>query len=418
VTNQAFYVLRLSTAAHATALLQFAGIPAMHEGNLIIGSKVVAQVVDTCSGLRSVEMLTFAAIFFVGWFPARRLRQVLLVVLAPAIAYLFNLLRVSVMTLVPTSELSADHAMQGMALFLGAITCLILTDRVLGRLLPARPRVDRVSRRSQAEQGMRPEVEPESSANSDPGLQLEVEPEPSANSEPGLQPEVEPESSADAEPESATPLQGSAGSKSRLGAAAFAVLAVTMLGVSIWMPRWNAPESKRLIPVGLPAELDGWTKTQKVRIDRGFLWTVRAQKPEYWNYEQNGDEVSVFVGYDDRSNRGRSLLSRKNAVPGRGWEVEERSSVLLEPVETPVERVVARSEFARLLTYHWYEGTDGLASEILRALLASDQSPFWRSQPARVIRVATVLGPTPPARMEDEENLRAFASSLVSALRE
>jgi EpsI family protein len=145
---------------------------------------------------------------------------------------------------------------------------------------------------------------------------------------------------------------------------------------------------------------------------------VRFRKHEYWNYEQNGDEVSVFIGYDDRGNRGRSLLSRKNALPGRGWEVKERSSVLLESVEAPVERVVARSESARVLTYHWYEGTDGLASEILRALLASDQSPFRRSQPARVIRVATVLGPTPPARMEDEENLRAFASSLATALRE
>jgi EpsI family protein len=386
VTNQLFYALRLSTAAHATALLQLVGIPALHEGNVIFGTKAVAQIVDTCSGLRSMEMLTFAAIFFVGWFPARRLRQVLLVVLAPAIAYLFNLFRVGVMTLVPTSELSADHAMQGLALFFGAITCLILTDRVLGRLLPAKPQVDRVPRRSEGEQGLRPEVESESSA--------------------------------DAEPESSTPLQGSAVSKGRLGAASLAALAVTMLGVSIWMPRWNAPESERFIAARLPAELDGWTKAQKVKNDNGFLWTVRFRKTEYWSYERNGDEVSVFIGYDDRSNRGGSLLSRKNALPRRGWEVVERSSASLESVEARVERVVARSGFAQVLTYHWYEGTDGLASETLRALLASDQSPFRRSQPARVIRVAIALGLTPLARLEDEEKLRAFASSLVTALRE
>jgi EpsI family protein len=145
---------------------------------------------------------------------------------------------------------------------------------------------------------------------------------------------------------------------------------------------------------------------------------VRFRKPGYWNYERNGDEVSVFIGYDDRSSRGQSLLSRKNALPGRGWEVEERSSVSLESIETRVERVVARSESTQVLTYHWYEGTDGLASEILRALLASDQSPFRRSQPARVIRVATALGSTPLARTEDETKLRAFASSLVAALSE
>jgi hypothetical protein len=112
------------------------------------------------------------------------------------------------------------------------------------------------------------------------------------------------------------------------------------------------------------------------------------------------------------------LLSRKNALPRRGWEVEERSSVSLEPVEERVERVVARSESAQILTYHWYEGTEGLASEILRAQLATDQSPFRRSQPARVIRVAIALGSTPLAQEESETKLRAFASALVAALRE
>jgi EpsI family protein len=402
LTNQAYYVLRLSTAAHATSLLQFVGIPAFREGNVILGSEVVAQVVDTCSGLRSMEMLTLAAFFFVGWFPARRLRQVLLIALAPAIAYLFNLLRVSVMTVAPTHELSVNHHVQGLTVFFGAIACLILVDRVIGRVLPARPRVDRAPRLPEPEPASQPAAEPESSAEA----------------EPGLQPASEPESSADTEPESATPLPGSASSTGRLGAASLAAVAVTMLGVSIWMPRWTAPESERFVPAGLPAEVDGWTKAQKLKVDRGFLWTVRYRKPDYWSYERNGDQVSVFIGYDDRSNRGRSLLSRKNAVPRRGWEVEERSSMSLESVEARVERVVARSESTLALTFHWYEGTDGLVSETLRALLASDQSPFRRSQPARVIRVATALGSTPLEREEDEAMLRAFSSSLVTALGE
>ena len=182
--------------------------------------------------------------------------------------------------------------------------------------------------------------------------------------------------------------------------------------------KWNAPESDRFVPAALPEELDGWAKAQQVEVDRLFLWTVSFPIHDYWIYERNGDEVSVFIGYDNRSRRDRSLLSRKNALPRRGWDVEERSSVPLEPVEERVERVVARSQSAQILTYHWYEGTDGLASEILRALLATDQSPFRRSQPARVIRVATALGSTPLARKKSETKLRSFASSLVTALRE
>jgi hypothetical protein len=134
-------------------------------------------------------------------------------------------------------------------------------------------------------------------------------------------------------------------------------------------------------------------------------------------YERDGDEISVFVGEDDRRSRSRSLLSRKNAVPGRGFEVMERDSVTLEAIEVPVERVIARSRLAYVVTYHWYEGTDALTVEILRALFAVDQSPFRRPQPARVIRIATTVDATPKGRAKGDENLRAFASSLEAALR-
>jgi len=414
LTNQAFYVLRLSTAAHATALLKLVGIPVFREGNVIIASDVVAQVVDTCSGLRSMEMLALAAVFFVSWFPARRLRQVLLVAFAPAIAYLFNLFRVGVMVVAPTSEFSTNHARQGLAVFFGAVVCVILLDRVLGRLLPGRSEGDRAPRPSEAEYG----PGPESSSDVEQGQQPENEPASIANAGEGLQSEADPESDGDSELERPTSLQGPARSNGRFGTASLVALAVAMLGVSIWMPRWDGPESRRLDAAKLPAELDGWTKTEKIDIDGGFLWTVRFRKQEYWRYERNGDAVTVFIGYDDRTARGRSLLSPKNALPRRGWEVVERSSVTLEAVESRIERVVARSETVKILTYHWYEGVNGLASEILRALLATDQSRFRRSQPARVIRVATALGSTPLVRQEQEATLRAFASSFSNALSE
>jgi EpsI family protein len=361
-----------------------------------------------------MEMLALAAVFFVSWFPARRLRQVLLVVFAPAIAYLFNLVRVGVLVVAPTSEFSTNHARQGLAVFFGAIVCVILLDRVLGRLLPGRPEGDRAPRSSEAEFGLGPE----SISDVEQGQQPEIEPESNANGEEELQPEAEAEFDGVSKLECSTSLQGSTSSSGRLGAASLVALAVAMLGVSIWMPRWDEPESRRLVVATLPAELDGWTKTQKIDSDGGFLWTVRFQKQEYWRYERNDDAVSVFIGYDDRSARGRSLLSRKNALPRRGWEVVERSSVPLEAVEARAERVVARSGTVEILTYHWYEGVNGLASEILRALLATDQSRFRRSQPARVIRVATVLGSTPLVRQKQEATLRAFASSFANALRE
>ena len=404
VTNPAFYALRLWTAAHTGAVLQFVGIPVLTEGNVISGSGVIAQVIDTCSGLRSIEILTLVAIFYVSWFPARRLRQLLLVAVAPVVAYLFNLIRMCAIALAPTSEFSAAHTAQGLMVYFGAIGFLILTDRVLGRLLPVGEKPDSAA--------LRPATELGSQAASEPGSQS------SSELEAGSPLATEPGSALDAPAQTANDSPSVYRSADRLGAAALAMLSVAMLAVSIWLPRWSAPEETGFDPIRLPTELGGWKKGERIPIDDVFLWTVRYLESEYSMYERDGDQISVFVGADDRRSRSRSLISRKNGVPRRGFEVMERDTVALEAIEVPVERVVAQSRLAFALSYYWYEGTDALGVEILRALFAADQSPFRRSRPARVIRVATAVDSVPAARVEDEAKLRAFASSLAAALRD
>jgi exosortase/archaeosortase family protein len=343
------------------------------------------------------------AIFYVSWFPARRLRQALLVVLAPAIAYLFNLLRICVIAVAPTSEYSAAHTIQGLTVYFGAIACLILVDRVLGHLLPRKTRPKPAAPRSTTELGSQQTSESESPPVTEPELQ-EV---------------AEPVSHHEVSSEIAMDSSNASRPSGRLSAAALTVLAVAMLGVSIWMPRWSENQEEGGVEsIGLPAEFDGWTKGSNISIDRAFIWTVRYLKFEYWIYERDGDQVSVFIGVDDRRRRSRSLLSRKNAVPRRGFEIMERDSVSLDLIEVPVERVSAQSQLAHVLTYYWYEEIEGLISEVLRALLATDQSPFRRVRPARVIRVAIAVDSNPGARVEDEAKLRAFASSLAAVLRE
>jgi EpsI family protein len=131
----------------------------------------------------------------------------------------------------------------------------------------------------------------------------------------------------------------------------------------------------------------------------------------------DGVTVDLFVGYADRRDRNSSLLSPKNALPGRGWEVEDRSFARLDAWDRQVARVVARSGSRRILTYHWYEGTDSVALEALRALFATDQSPLWRSQRPRVIRIGTWVGVGALEEAEADRNLQAFAGALAPILR-
>jgi hypothetical protein len=83
-----------------------------------------------------------------------------------------------------------------------------------------------------------------------------------------------------------------------------------------------------------------------------------------------------------------------------------------------VARIVARSGSRRILTYHWYEGMDSLPLEALRTLFATDQSPLWRSQRPRVVRIGTPVGVGEREKAEADQRLRAFAGLLAGVLRE
>jgi exosortase len=375
LANQVLYPIRLWTASQTAALLRWVGYPVFRHGNMIYGDDVIAQVIDSCSGLRSMEMLMLAAVIYVGWYPVRRARGVLLIVSAPLLAYAFNIVRVGVIAIFPTSEFSRSHSMQGMAVFLGAVVGLVMVDRLLARLFPSRKEV-------------RPAPSP-----------------PQAAAE-----------GVDESQESADELPSSADRAPGLSAVALAGLLVMLLGASIWAPQWSPPEDGRRKGPLVPAEVDGWIQEERLSFDRVYFWSATYSRSDYRRYERDDEELSVFIGYDHRENRGRSLISPKNALPGRGREIVERGSVAIEGMQ--VQRVVAQSISGITLNYHWYEETEPLAREVVREVLALDQSRFRRSQPARVIRVTTDLGPDPLGWSRDEEELRAFATSLAIALRQ
>ena len=393
LTNQAFYALRLQTAADAAVLLPVMGLQVFQEGNLISASDVTAQIIDSCSGFRFMMAMTLAAIVYVGWFPARTLRSVLLLALAPPIAYAFNVLRVSLIILDPNSDLSDAHTFQGTLIFLGAISALVVADNLLWRILPAKSQ---------------PRPAPE---RAEQAVQQAAEPPDDEEHAVGVPNVLDPSDTSEASEEAL----GGPGSSRR--AAALALLAVAMLGLSVFMPQWKQPRIFPLPSARLP-EVEGWERGKSRKLDLEYMWTVMYPKYAYRQYRRNGEAVSAFIGYDHRRVRTKSVLSPKNGFPGRGWVLVEHSSIELEALEPRVERVLARSGQGRVLSYYWYEATARLPGETLRALLATDRSPFRRSQPARVTRATTDAGSTPAALAAADARLEEFAASLAEALRE
>jgi EpsI family protein len=169
--------------------------------------------------------------------------------------------------------------------------------------------------------------------------------------------------------------------------------------------------------LGLPAELAGWQVAEGP--DHGqFLGSVRFVLHSSRTYERKGGSVWAFLAWDDRGMRSRSLVSRKHALPGLGWDVEERRRVELEPGGPAVPVVVARRFERRALVVHFYRGAGTFLGETLRAALALDQpgSPFARSEGISVLRVSVPVHPGPEGMREAEDLLRSFLADLTPDL--
>ena len=357
ITNQLVYPLQLSTAVHTGWLLNAIGITAVQEGNVLHLAGDPFQVIETCSGLRSIFMLTTLAVGWLCFFPTRRLPAVLLLLSAPAIAYFVNTLRILSLILEPDSDLASTHSVQGVGFFLLGLLIFYWVDKLLQRI---------------------------------PG---------------GSEAQI-------GEPENAPPLR--AAWDRRGHAIALALLLAAMLGASAWGLRWDPSDPPRRPSIDLPEEIDGWKLARKLKPDRFFLGSVAFGSRWYGEYEREDETVSVFIGYDDRLNRSRSLLSPKNAVPGSGWHVDERTLIQRAPSGPLAESVTARSGATQTLSFLWYTGTDPLALEILRACLATDQSSLRRPGGAWVFRLSTDVAWTSDGKEKAEARLRGFAELLES----
>jgi exosortase len=359
LTNQMVFPLQLWNAELVAQLLNIGGIPVVQEGDMLYLADRSFEIIETCSGLRAIVVLAMLAVGLACYFRARCLHLVLLVASACVIAYCLNAARVLTVVLYPESEESVTHALQGMVLFLCGGAALCAVDAALRRWLGGR--------------------------------------------------------GARAGATDAVAARRKSGHSGRVGQVmALALLLGLMLGASIWMPRWSPPESRELARFDLPQEIGGWEAIETLELDQLYLGSVHFQEHRYRRYRRDEETVSAFVGYDDRLNRSRSLLSPKSAFPGRGWEAEEQALVELGPDGFPAAGVAARSRASRMLGYHWYQGIEGLGKEVFRAWLATDRSFLGRSTGALVIRLGTDLPSTPEGRFRAEARLREVAELLLA----
>ena len=146
IYNQVTFPLQLLASRLASNSLELFGIPVLREGNVLVLPNYSLEVVEACSGIRSLMSLIALAVAY-GYFVERRLwARITLVVFMLPIAVASNALRVvgaGAVTYVwgPQYAEGFFHFFQGWLIFVSAVACMLLVHWFLSHLAPLRREV-------------------------------------------------------------------------------------------------------------------------------------------------------------------------------------------------------------------------------------------------------------------------------------
>jgi len=137
------FPLQLLASQLASSLLPLFHVPVLREGNVIRLAQMSLEVVEACSGIRSIMSL-FALSVFYGYFMEKSTwRRVFLAFASVPIAIATNAIRIFTTGLCvqywdPEKAMGFFHEFSGWVMFLVSLVCLFVVHRILHFAFPQR----------------------------------------------------------------------------------------------------------------------------------------------------------------------------------------------------------------------------------------------------------------------------------------
>jgi exosortase len=143
VFNQVTFPLQLVASRFGEAVLDAARIPALREGNIILLPYTTLEVVEACSGIRSLVSLVTVAVAFAAFQGMRASAAVLVVASTVPLAIVMNGVRVAGTGVAahywgPRVADGFLHGFSGWLVFVATCVALLGVARVVERVLPTR----------------------------------------------------------------------------------------------------------------------------------------------------------------------------------------------------------------------------------------------------------------------------------------
>jgi exosortase len=334
IEDEIVWQLQVWTTDAAGWLLSASGWEFSQVGVILRNAPYSFHVIDSCSGLNGIEILTLVALIVRELFASAGPRQWLLVALAPPLGFALNVVRIAyVATSSDPQAFMADHTPQGLAVLTAGTGILYALGWAMARKTAA----------------------------------------------------------ADPAPPSPPPAAVRR-VRSGLAAGGLAVLAVlnsTLPGFSPGNP------ASALQGVDFPDEGSGWTSepaTPEPLFDGALPRSIHRRYELAGAAQQPSEVVDLLIAYEEVRNPGSSrLLSSKLALPGPEWDLVSHSRERLWLLGRDIELTVASqgSGGEHAVVYAWRPRDRGLWREAWRSLLALESSPFRREMPRAAVRLVT-----------------------------
>lgn len=364
--STAIFPIQLFTAEYAGAILNFIGVKSLVQGDQILRPENTFIVIETCSGVRTIVTLSMLTILMIDLFERSGWHAAILFVLAPAVAFLSNGLRVVTLVLNPHSSIHSIHNLQGIVMLLVGLTGIYVLDLALERFFRDREaltesleRGDIASAQTLGLAGMRP-----------------------------------------------------------VRLAFMSVALFGMLSIGLTVVPFKTPSGLAERPDDLLERVFSESIRQSIEPDYQFRGSLRYLDHANRMVRFEGEPMEVFLGVGSETLREYTMLSKRLAWPESGWVPVEESVVELEGSDAAVRRVLLRRGGRTALSYSLYPRSGGLMTEWFRQAAALDRSPFVRSKHMLAIRISTGVGRGKGAQERADELIRKAWARLAPELEE
>ena len=136
IYNKITFPLQLLASRWASSFLEVVGVPVLRDGNVLILSNYSLEVVEACSGIRSLMSLIALAVAYGYLAEPRRWVRIVLVLLMVPIAIVTNAIRITGAGVLahrfgPAAAEGFLHEFSGWVIFLAALFLMFVSHRIL-----------------------------------------------------------------------------------------------------------------------------------------------------------------------------------------------------------------------------------------------------------------------------------------------